>query len=154
MAIYLAQHGLSLPKDRDPRKGLSETGIAEVHRIAQVAAQYRVPVRTIFHSGKHRAVQTAGIFSESLNPPGGIKVVEGMAPLDDAATFSENIQIESNALYVGHLPFMERLISYLIIGEPTPPLFRMQNGGIICLDRYPESDRIAIRWALMPNVGQ
>lgn len=154
MAIYLAQHGLSLPKDQDPRKGLSETGFAEVQRIAQVAAQYRVPVRTILHSGKHRAAQTAEIFSERLNPPGGVKVVEGMAPLDDVEMFAQGVQIESNTLYVGHLPFMERLISFLIVGKPTPPLFRMQNGGLVCLDRYPESEQITIRWALMPNVGQ
>jgi len=29
MALYLVQHGKSLPKDKDPQKGLSEEGIIE-----------------------------------------------------------------------------------------------------------------------------
>ncbi len=40
MAIYLVQHGKSLSKDIDPEKGLSEEGISEVQRIAEVAAGY------------------------------------------------------------------------------------------------------------------
>ena len=33
MAVYLVQHGLSLPKDEDPERGLSEARIADVRRI-------------------------------------------------------------------------------------------------------------------------
>jgi hypothetical protein len=28
MALYLVQHGLSLPKDKDPQKGISTEGIS------------------------------------------------------------------------------------------------------------------------------
>jgi len=47
MAVYLVQHGLSLPKDEDPERGLSEAGIADVKRIAAVAKDYEVPVASI-----------------------------------------------------------------------------------------------------------
>ena len=56
-------------------------------------------------------------------------------------------------MLVGHLPFMERMTSYLIIGSTEPPLFKFQNGGIVCLDRLPETGRWVIKWTLMPNIG-
>ena len=46
MAVYLVQHGISLPKDVDPEKGLSKEGIAEVERIAGVAKNYHIPEQT------------------------------------------------------------------------------------------------------------
>jgi len=37
MALYLVQHGKSLPKDVDPDQGLSDEGKSEVQRIVGVA---------------------------------------------------------------------------------------------------------------------
>jgi phosphohistidine phosphatase len=54
MALYLVQHGKSLPENLDIHKGLSEEGIAEVKRIAEVARQYGIKVSKILHSGKTR----------------------------------------------------------------------------------------------------
>ena len=64
MAVYLVQHGKSLPKEKDPAKGLSETGRQETMKIADVALMYQVPVSSIGHSGKARAEQTAKIFRD------------------------------------------------------------------------------------------
>jgi len=66
MSLYLIQHGKSLPKDKDPQKGLSQEGIAETERIAQVAKGYAIGVSMITHSGKTRARQTAEIFDAAL----------------------------------------------------------------------------------------
>ena len=59
MALFLVQHGKSLSKDKDPKKGLSEKGIAETERIAKAAKGHGVHVLRITHSGKTRARQTA-----------------------------------------------------------------------------------------------
>lgn len=153
MALYLVQHGKSLPKERDPQKGLSEEGTAEVRRIAQVAGQYGVRVSSILHSGKRRAVQTAEILAESLKPAGGIMAVDGIGPLDDVAAFIPRLDVRKNEMIVGHLPFMEKLVAYLILSKTAPPVFRLQNGGIVCLDYYPDTTQVVIRWALMPHIG-
>ena len=42
MALYLVQHGISRPKIEDPDPGLTDEGLAEVRRIAEVAAGYGV----------------------------------------------------------------------------------------------------------------
>jgi phosphohistidine phosphatase len=153
MALYLVQHGKSLSKEQDPRKGLSDEGMAEVRRIAAVAAQYDVPVSSIMHSGKLRAVQTAEILAESLKPPDGIRAIDGIGPLDDVAAFGQRIDVRRNEMIVGHLPFMEKLIAYMIVSKTDPPVLRMQNGGIVCLDHYPGTTQVVIRWALMPHIG-
>ncbi len=45
MALFLVQHGLSLPKDKDPEKGLSEIGKEDTQRIADVARHYAILTR-------------------------------------------------------------------------------------------------------------
>lgn len=153
MALHLVQHGRNLPKDVDPEKGLSQEGISEVHRIAEVAAGYGCKIGKISHSGKKRARQTAEIFASYLKPENGVVEINGIGPLDDVAAFKETLLVEDNLMIVGHLPFMQRLVSYLIIGSIEPSVFQFQNGGIVCLDRQPDLQNWIIKWALMPNIG-
>jgi phosphohistidine phosphatase len=152
MALFLVQHGLALPKDKDPAKGLSEEGRAQTERIAEVARGYRLKVSAIIHSGKTRAQQTAEIFERYLEPPGGIRQQEGLKPLDDAATLADRLDLSADWMLVSHLPLMERLTSCLIIGKPTPTVFRFQNSGIVGIDKDPRDGRAVIKWALMPNI--
>jgi len=152
MAVYLVQHGLSLPKEQDPERGLSETGIADVERIATVAKGYEVPVAAIFHSGKKRARQTAEIFAAILKPDGDDAEMAGLKPMDDIKAFSRTLSPSSNHMFVGHLPFMEKLTAFLITQDTKRSVFKFQNGGIVCLDEYGENGGWVIKWTLMPNI--
>ena len=152
MALYLVQHGQSLPKDVDPDQGLSEAGVAETERIAGVAKGYNVNVGQIMHSVKTRAAKTAAIFSSALQPAEGAKEVESLKPMDDVAAFAASLNPESNTMLVGHLPFMERMAAYLVTGSIDKPVFKFQNSGIVCLDKDPESDSWVIVWTLMPRI--
>ena len=153
MALYLVQHGKSLPKDVDPDQGLSEEGISETKRIAEVAANYGINVSNIKHSVKTRAYKTAEIFASALNPPGGISEVVGLKPMDDVTAFAADIDPAENSMLVGHLPFMERMTSYLVTGSIDRPVFRFQNSGIVCLNKDPDTGSWVIVWTLMPNIG-
>jgi phosphohistidine phosphatase len=153
MALFLVQHGKSLPKDKDPKKGLSQEGIAETERIAQVAKGYAVGVSKITHSGKTRARQTAEIFEAALKLPGGVHESGGLSPLDDVTVFADTIDSTKDVMLVGHLPFMERLTAYLITGSAEKPVFKFQNSGIVCLDTDPATGSWVIKWALMPHIG-
>jgi len=152
MALYLVQHGKSLPKDIDPEKRLSEEGIAEVEKVAQAAKGYKIPVRQIRHSTKERARQTAALFQAALAPQEPMQVMEGLGPLDDVKPVADRILHEPDLMLVGHLPFMERMASYLITGSIQKKVFGFQNGGIVCLDKKPDSNDWFIKWALMPNI--
>jgi len=152
MAFYIVQHGLSLPKDQDPEKGLAPEGIADVRRIAEVAQNYGVKVARIVHSGKKRALQTAEILADVLKPGAGIEKIGGINPMDEVAEFAPQVDFQANTMVVGHLPFLERLTSFLITGQQKPVVFKLQNGGILCLDQIENQETPVIKWALMPSV--
>ena len=153
MALYLVQHGKSLPKDQDPDQGLSEEGKAETELIAQTAKEKGITVSQIKHSVKTRARQTAEILARALNPNQGVQEISGIKPMDDVAAYAAKIDPDENVMLVGHLPFMERIISYLITGSIDQPVIKFQNSGIVCLDKDPETQAWVIKWALMPNIG-
>jgi phosphohistidine phosphatase len=152
MALYLVQHGKSLPKDQDPDQGLSEEGMSETELIARTAAEKGVVVSQIRHSVKTRARQTAEIFSRALNPAGGIREITGIKPMDDVAAAVTDLNPAENIMLVGHLPFMERMTAFLITGSIEPPIFKFQNSGIVCLDKEAESQAWVILWTIMPHI--
>ena len=153
MALFLVQHGKSLSKDVDPDQGLSEEGVAETQRIAEVARGYNVSVTCIKHSVKTRARTTAEIFAAALNPAKGIQEITGIKPMDDVQAIAESIDSQANTMLVGHLPFMERMTSFLITDAIEKPVFKFQNSGIVCLDQDSETRSWFIKWTLMPNIG-
>lgn len=152
MTIYLVQHGKCHSKAQDPEKGLSEQGFDDVRRIAQVASSYGIAVDEILHSGKKRAIQTAEIMAEALGPPEGVRAVSGINPLDDVTSYAETLDLSSQSMIVGHLPFLEKLAAYLVTGQQQDPIFQLQNGGILCLGHYDGSQQVVVKWALMPYV--
>jgi phosphohistidine phosphatase len=78
--------------------------------------------------------------------------VSGLDPLDDVVLAAKSIAGSENVMLVGHLPFMERLASYLISGSPDRTVVKFQNGGIVRLDRAPETGVWFIKWTLMPEI--
>lgn len=154
MPLYLVQHGKCLPREVDPEQPLSPEGRGDVRRIAEVAGGYGVAVSRILHSGKTRARETAEILAEVLRPENGLSAASGLNPLDDPADWAAAADPEARVMLVGHLPFMEKLAALLVAGSAGRPIFRFQNGGIVCLDIYPGTARDwVITWALMPKVG-
>ncbi len=151
MAIYLVQHGLSRPKDQGSGKNLSESGKEETLKIADVAKFYQISVKEIWQSGKKRAAQTAEIFKEKIISSPRIIETSGIKPLDDVKSFAEKLDSSSDVMIVGHLPFMERLVSYLTVGSFDHRVIKFQNSGIVCMDR--EKDDWYIKWTLNPNIS-
>ncbi len=153
MALYLVQHGRSFSKDQDPEQGLTEIGIGEVKSIAQQAKGYQVLVGTIFHSEKKRAAQTAELFSTALQSDKNILQIQGIKPLDDVKSFAATLITTDNSMYVGHLPFMEKLTSYLVTGSTDHTVFKFQNGGIVCLEQNSDNGTWFIKWSLTVHIN-
>jgi phosphohistidine phosphatase len=153
MALYLVQHGKSLPKDEDPEQGLSPEGLSDVNRIASVAKSYGIKPAAIRHSGKKRARQTAEIFGQMLLPEGNIEQAPGLNPLDDVSLVAAQLRSSDSLMLVGHLPFMERLTNLLLTGSIEKLVFKFQNGGIVCLDQESDSPWWFIKWTLMPRIA-
>lgn len=151
MAIFLVQHGLSLKKEKDPQKGLSKKGREETEKIADVAGFYQIPVAKICHSGKTRAGQTAQVFKETLEIEAPLQEIRNINPLDDVTLFADMADPGSNIMIVGHLPYMEKFVSYLTCGDADKRVLKFQNSGIVCLEC--ENGDWFIKWTLNPNIG-
>jgi len=155
MALFLVQHGKSAPKTQDPEKGLSEEGREETLRLAPVAKGYDIPVSRIFHSGKTRAVQTAELYHRALGITAPLEILSGINPLDDVRAFAATLDPAAGWMVVGHMPFMERLVSFLTAGDEEIRVFAFQNSGIVCLDAE-KTDGVDwdwfIKWTLNPNI--
>jgi phosphohistidine phosphatase len=152
MALYLVQHGKATPKDQDPLKQLSKEGIETTEMMAELAKVKNIQVSEIIHSGKKRAMQTAEIFSKYLNSDLKISERKGLDPKDDPEIFSKDLNINSDIMIVGHLPFLEKLAAYLITGNSENKLVKFQNSCIINIDSDENND-CYIKWTLMPFVN-
>ncbi len=152
MPLYLVRHGEAYSEAADPDRSLTEAGKTTVDGMAQLTAAFNIPVSQIFHSGKTRAMQTADILSKHLKPSEGVAEVKAINPYDDVTTIAPELDPALNTMMVGHLPFMERLVSYLVTGSPDKSIIKFQTAGIVCLDRMDQNGPWHIKWALMPNM--
>lgn len=153
MSLYLVQHGKNLPKEESPDQPLSETGQKEVQQMASVAREHGVKVKRIEHSPKLRAEETARIMGQELNPVEGVQEREGIKALDDVRSIVSQIDPAGDIMLIGHLPFMERLASYLVAGDQELLTVKFQNGGIVCLDKDMEKDAWYFKWMFMPHIN-
>lgn len=120
--------------------------------MAGLLGSAKVGVDYIYHSGKDRAQQTAEIFEAVLKPRRGVAVCAGIAPMDDVIEFAAGLDPDCDQMFVGHLPFMDRLVSYLLAGDQDRGVVRFRNGGVVCLQH--ESDRRAwtLAWTVVPDL--
>lgn len=152
MKLYLVQHGEALPNSKDPERPLTERGRDDVTRMAAFARRIGVEAHQIRHSGKRRAVETAAILAEHLKPAGGLVFSLGLAPKDDVRLIAEFLSRESQPLmFVGHRPFMDRLVGLLVAGSQECTIVRFAKGGIVCLEQSPKTRTWSILWAVTPN---
>jgi phosphohistidine phosphatase len=151
MNLYLVQHGEAKTEEEDPERALNQRGAEAVERIAAWAAKVGIQVDQIRHSGKRRAQQTAEILADRIEPNHGVVPVSGLKPNDDINAWAENLAKESESvMLVGHLPFLSRLTSLLLVGDLTNGIVRFRNAGIICLIR--EEDRWLLGWVVTPDL--
>jgi phosphohistidine phosphatase len=145
MAMYFVQHGLALAKEADPKRALSAEGRKEIECISAHLSRVGLAVKRVFHSGKTRAWETAQIFAEQIGD-GRTGEISGMGPKDDVREFAA--ALEDDAMYVGHLPHMERLVSYLVTGREDPAVVKFSNGGVVCVEK--DGAGFHIEWYLRP----
>jgi phosphohistidine phosphatase len=151
MNLYLIQHGEAKPKAEDPTCPLSDRGVALVRRIAVWSAQAQLPVDQIRHSGKKRADQTAELFAEQLKPARGVVAISGIAPMDVVLPIANALDLEEQTIMiVGHLPFLSRLASQLLVGDQDKYLIRFRNAGVVCLSR--DEGKWLISWIVVPQL--
>jgi phosphohistidine phosphatase len=152
MHIYMMQHGNPLSKEQDPDRPLSDQGRADVEKMALLFMKRGMQVRDIFHSGKTRARQTAEIIASRIAQGSEPKEKPGISPMDDPSEFAGALgNIHNPLMIVGHLPHLSRLVSLLIIGDPSQTIVNFQQGGVVCLEKD-EEESWRLNWMVVPDM--
>jgi phosphohistidine phosphatase len=101
-----------------------------------------------------RAKQTAEIITSALKIPNlFVQATQGLNPNDDIRPWAERISNEKeDFMLVGHLPFLEKLTSFLLCGNENARLVLFHYGAIVCLDQK-EDKEWAVRWILTPEMA-
>ncbi len=151
MKLYLVQHGKALAKDIDPGCPLSPEGARDITQMAEFLKKSGLTVENIFHSGKIRAHQTANILGEAILVGGEVKVIDGIKPNDSVRDFSIKVhKLKKDTMIVGHLPFMEKMVSYLVTGNATTAIVNYKKGSVVCLKQN-KQEHWQIQWMLRPD---
>ena len=152
MKLYLVQHGEAVAKDIDPDRPLSERGRRGVEKMAQFLRQGGISVGRILHSGKRRAEQTAQVLAAAIMPEGQPESVAGIKPNDDVTAFGEMLDdLHDDTLVAGHLPFMSRLVAWLITGNDELGMVAYKPGSVVCLEQQDEGGW-QLQWMLRPEL--
>ena len=110
MRLYLVQHGEAQSETEVPERSLTFRGEEETRKISEAAKRLGIRPSRIYHSGKRRAEQTAGIIAKALDMP--VQLGQGFNPNDAIRPWAERISGETEDLMiVGHLPFLEMVRS-------------------------------------------
>ena len=148
MAFYFVQHGLALAKEQDPERPLSPEGKTGVLCVAKYLKQHGVSLNSICHSGKTRAQQTAALFAEALVVDSVLELL-GMSPNDDVAAFASTLDGD-DVMYIGHLPHIGKLVSYLVTGDENSAVVKFSNAAVICIEQ--DDDGYHIKWSISPEM--
>lgn len=141
------QHGDAEPESVNSERPLSQKGTDDIQRLCQRMQALGIELTHIFHSGKRRAEQTAGIISQQLAPMVKPAIAGGLKANDDPAVITAVIeQMDDNVLIASHMPFVSRLCSTLLTGSPDTE-FASQPGTLFCLEK--NSDR----WRMIYMLG-
>ena len=145
---YLVRHGDALSAHVDPERPLSDRGREEVAVLGRMALGRNVQVGEICHSGIRRARETAEILARYLKPSRGVRQIAGLLPDDDPELGKADLElVDEPVMWVGHLPYMNRLAALLVAGAPA---VEFMPATMICYSK--SGVRWRLEWRLAPDV--
>lgn len=152
MNLYLVQHAKATSKETDPKRPLSEKGLQEIQKVTTFIKPLNLKVDHLWHSEKTRAIQTANILKEAIKISKFTDSRNDIGPTDDATKIAKELQSATNdIMIVGHLPFLSKLASLLLIGSESADIVSFKNAGIVCINRSDEKPW-QIEWIITPEI--
>jgi len=151
MLLYLVRHGEALGQGEDSGRPLSTKGERDIGALAELLAhRFKLMPGHIYHSAKLRAVQTAAIISDQLPQAPTPVETDNLAPMDDPAIWAERLEVaDMDTMLVGHLPYMSRLASLLLLWDAGREILDFTPGTIVCLEKTGEW---RVKWMISPQI--
>ncbi len=152
MRLYLIQHGEATSEQVDPLRPLTQKGQEDIIKVASFLRERGIKLALIYHSEKMRARQTAEILACTLGLQELTRERRLLLPQDDIKDLVQEIsQRAEDLMIVGHLPFLNKLASFLLLAQEEGNLIAFQQGGVICLQRR-EDRSWQIAWMIVPQL--
>ena len=80
----------------------------------------------------------------------------GLAPNDPVVPVAQWLRAETehqSLALVGHMPFLGRLASLLVVGDEQAQVVGFQMGGLVKLEPKVDRDGFSVAWALPPDLA-
>jgi len=152
MKLYLVQHGEACTKEINPERPLTDQGKADIDRLANLLEQTGIQVERVIHSDKRRAEQTAQQLAKAIAPGVELETSGLLNPNDNPKAFDwQSESWDRDTLIVGHLPFMAKLVSHLVIDNEDQLIVAFQPGSIVCLEHMNGAEW-QINWMIRPEL--
>ena len=152
MKLYLVQHGDACAKEVDPDRPLTDQGKADIERLAAFLKRAGIQVERVIHSGKLRAAQTAELLAHAIAAGVELESCSLINPNDNPRTLDwQSDSRDRDTLVVGHLPFMAKLVSHLLIEDENRHITAWQPGSIVCLQRE-DAGPWRVNWMIRPEL--
>jgi phosphohistidine phosphatase len=152
MKLYLVQHGEACAKEVNPERPLTDQGQADIDRLAAFLKQAGIQIDRVIHSEKLRAIQTAERLAAAIAPGVELETSGIINPNDNPKAFDWQSESWDRAtLVVGHLPFMAKLVSHLVIEDENRLITAYQPGSVVCLELNSNA-HWQINWMLRPEL--
>jgi len=149
--LILVRHGQANNATVDHSKGLSETGLNEIGKMAKILQNIKFELDEVRHSGKTRARQTAEILAGAIGCQEKLVKVNVMMPSDPPENIIPGLrQTDLNLMLVGHMPFMGELASRLVSGGPPTGQFSFETGAMLCLHK--QNDLFSVEFYVSPRL--
>jgi phosphohistidine phosphatase len=133
--VFLVRHGEATSTTDNSERPLTITGRQHAECVASWLDECGHEVEEILHSEKLRARQTAKIFGNRLGVHAArVHQSAGLKPHDDPSSVAQTLEVDRRSvMLVGHLPFLNRLASTLLVGEPDRLNTRFTEAGVVVL---------------------
>jgi phosphohistidine phosphatase len=148
LKLYLVRHGRALPVEQDISQPLSAEGRDDITRLARTLQNLNVRVAKILHSGKLRAEETAHILAGAIQPPQGVKAVQGLEPNAGTGPILDLVeQEEEDLMIVGHLPFLASFLQALLRHPDQDSLPVFDTGCAVGVEK------VGRKWQIFRTLG-
>ncbi|MDD4178815.1 MAG: phosphohistidine phosphatase SixA [Candidatus Margulisbacteria bacterium] len=134
MHLYLIEHGEAVAEDLDPQRSLTEKGKSDIEKTAKFLEKISAKTDEIWYSSKLRSKQTAEIIKKRVRY-NSVKEKNFLNPNDPIGEAVKALnRSDEDIIIIGHLPFLQKLLSYLLTGEEKKELVKFVNGSVLFLE--------------------
>lgn len=159
MRIYVLRHAIAEPRRAgkpDAQRKLTAAGRQKLSRVLDRAKAAGVRPSVILSSPLARALETAGMASQTLGYRGRVARTEALDPASDPQKLWEEIRARKDAkslLVTGHEPHLSAAIAYLL-GTPALSL-DLKKGALarIDVDSFDGEPKGVLKWILTPALA-